>query len=105
TWTGAFTPDGNSIIHPLVSAVAVSVYFTVVVSLPPSGVAAICHLPAKSASVTAGVVGAGGAAAGPSFAGSCACSCLTHAETHSTMMSAVMLRCTTDIVPLRGWKE
>src|SRR5215470_8498954 len=80
TWLGTFTPDGNSITHPVVSAVAVNVYFVDVVSFPDSGVATTAHLPAKSASVTGGGAGAGAAAA--ALVVSCAgCSFVAHAAT------------------------
>ena len=37
TCIGTFTPDGKTIIHPVVSAVAVSTYFVGVVSVPDTG--------------------------------------------------------------------
>src|SRR6516165_7333455 len=78
TCTGTLSPDGKSITQPLVSAVAVSVYFVTDVSFPDSGVATTAHLPAKSARVTAGA-GAGAGAAAAAFVVSAACSLLPHA--------------------------
>src|SRR5689334_5369794 len=81
TCIGTLTPEGNSSIHPVVSAVAVSVYFVAEVSFPSVGIAATAHLPAKSARLSDGAAGAGAgagvaAAAALSFA---ACSFLPHA--------------------------
>src|SRR5262249_52615174 len=88
--TGTFTPDGNWIIHPVVSAVAVNVYLVTEVSFPDSGVATTAHLPAKSARVTAGAGGGAGVAA--AFAVSAACSLFAHATTIKRVEASAMLR-------------
>src|SRR5215467_1517313 len=71
TCTGTFSPDGKSITHPLVSAVAVSVYLVADVSFPDSGVAG---------------------AAAAAFVVSCGASFLAHAATRKRAEHSIALR-------------
>src|SRR5687767_2756399 len=62
TVSGTLRPFGNSITHPVVSAVAVSTKFVGLVSVPDIGTLVICHFPATSASESGAGAGAGAGA-------------------------------------------